>query len=156
MNDIFAQIATDRRLARDAGLIAPALEAVPDFTLPLDVTPGAHAFAPAPRISTHAELLAALAELRSRMASFLANLAPVFVAFIAWRFFRERIDAVFVSGLVLGLLGVTLLNVPLQYQFSLQGLVIWLMVVVALSALSCMIPARNAVRLTVRDVLAYE
>jgi len=54
------------------------------------------------------------------------------------------------------ILGVALLNVPLQYQFSLQGLVIWIIVVVMLSALSCVIPARNAVRLTVRDVLAYE
>ena len=76
MNDIFAQIATDRRQARDAGLIAPAPEAVPDLTLPLDATPGTHAFAPAHKMSTHAELLAALADLRSRKAPFLANLAP--------------------------------------------------------------------------------
>ncbi|MCU0500292.1 MAG: glycoside hydrolase family 2 [Anaerolineae bacterium] len=76
MNDIFAQIATERRQTRDARLVAPTPEAVPDFALPLDAVPGTHAFAPAPRISTHAELLAALAELRSRMAPFLANLAP--------------------------------------------------------------------------------
>lgn len=54
------------------------------------------------------------------------------------------------------ILGVSLLNVPLQYQFSIQGLIIWIIVVVILSALSCVVPARNAVRLTVRDVLAYE
>ena len=54
------------------------------------------------------------------------------------------------------LLGVTLLNVPLDYLFSLDGLLIWVVVVVFLSALSCILPARNAVRLTVRDVLAYE
>jgi putative ABC transport system permease protein len=54
------------------------------------------------------------------------------------------------------LLGVALLNVPLDYQYSLDGLLIWVVVVVVLSALSCVLPARNAVRLTVRDVLAYE
>ena len=37
---------------------------------------GTHAFAPAPKLSTHAELLAALAKLRSRKAPFLADLAP--------------------------------------------------------------------------------
>lgn len=54
------------------------------------------------------------------------------------------------------ILGVTLLNVPLDYRFSLAGLIIWVIVVLVLSALACIIPARNAIRLTVRDVLAYE
>ena len=54
------------------------------------------------------------------------------------------------------MLGVALLNVPLEYQFSLEGLVIWVFVVLVLSTLACILPARNAVRLTVRDVLAYE
>lgn len=54
-------------------------------------------------------------------ATLLANLAPVFVAFIAWRFFRERINAVFVAGLVLGLLGVTLL-MGLSMQLSARNL----------------------------------
>jgi putative ABC transport system permease protein len=54
------------------------------------------------------------------------------------------------------ILGVTLLNVPLGYVFSMEGLVIWVMVVIFLSALASILPARNAVRLTVRDILAYE
>jgi putative ABC transport system permease protein len=54
------------------------------------------------------------------------------------------------------LIGVALLNVPLQYRFSTQGLVIWVILVIVLSAVSCILPARNATRLTVRDVLAYE
>jgi putative ABC transport system permease protein len=52
--------------------------------------------------------------------------------------------------------GVALLNVPLQYAFSMQGLVIWLVVVLILSALASLIPASSATRLTIRDVLAYE
>jgi drug/metabolite transporter (DMT)-like permease len=54
-------------------------------------------------------------------ATLLANLAPIFVAFIAWRFFRERMNAAFVSGLVLGLLGVTLL-MGLSMQLSTRHL----------------------------------
>ena len=54
------------------------------------------------------------------------------------------------------LLGVSLLNVPLDYNFSMQGLIIWVVVVIVLSSVACVLPARNAVRLTVRDVLAYE
>jgi putative ABC transport system permease protein len=35
-------------------------------------------------------------------------------------------------------------------------LLVWLGIVLVLSALASLLPARNAVRLTVRDVLAYE
>ncbi|MBE0696820.1 MAG: ABC transporter permease, partial [Anaerolineaceae bacterium] len=52
--------------------------------------------------------------------------------------------------------GLALFNVPLRFIFSVEGLVIWLGVVLILSALASLIPARNAVRLTVRDILAYE
>ena len=54
------------------------------------------------------------------------------------------------------LLGTRLMTVPIRYVFSTQGLLIWLGVVLLLSAISSLLPARNAVRLTVRDVLAYE
>ena len=37
-----------------------------------------------------------------------------------------------------------------------QGLVIWLGIVIALAAVASLLPAWNAARLTVRDVLAYE
>ncbi len=53
-------------------------------------------------------------------------------------------------------LGISLLNAPLEYVFSSDGLVIWVIVVIFLSALASILPARNAVRLTVRDILAYE
>ena len=52
--------------------------------------------------------------------------------------------------------GVAFLQMPLDFVFSLQGLAIWLGLVVALSALASFLPAWNAARLTVRDVLAYE
>ncbi len=55
-----------------------------------------------------------------------------------------------------GALGSVILGVPLTYSYSLRGMWIWLAVVILLSALASFIPARNASRLTVREVLAYE
>jgi putative ABC transport system permease protein len=53
-------------------------------------------------------------------------------------------------------LGNSLLTVPLVYTLSAGGIVIWLGVVLVLAAVASTLPVRNAVRLTVRDVLAYE
>jgi putative ABC transport system permease protein len=53
-------------------------------------------------------------------------------------------------------LGERLMTIPILYVFSYQGLWIWLAVALLLAALASLLPARNAVRLTVRDVLAYE
>lgn len=52
--------------------------------------------------------------------------------------------------------GSATLGQPLTYSYSLQGMWLWLAVVIVLSALASFIPARNASRLTVREVLAYE
>jgi putative ABC transport system permease protein len=52
--------------------------------------------------------------------------------------------------------GGAMMGVPLTYAYSLPGLWLWLVVVLILSALASFIPARNASRLTVREVLAYE
>jgi putative ABC transport system permease protein len=45
---------------------------------------------------------------------------------------------------------------PLKFVFALDGLLVWLALILVISALACVIPARNATRLTVREVLAYE
>jgi putative ABC transport system permease protein len=60
------------------------------------------------------------------------------------------------SNLLSDALGMALLQSPLAHTFSAQGVWLWLVVVVILSALASFWPARNATRLTVRDVLAYE
>lgn len=52
--------------------------------------------------------------------------------------------------------GISILQSPLVYVFSLDGFLIWLGLILIISALACILPARNAVRLTVREVLAYE
>lgn len=48
------------------------------------------------------------------------------------------------------------LGSPLSYNFSVSGALMWLGISVSLSALASFLPAWNASRLTVRDVLAYE
>ena len=60
-------------------------------------------------------------------------------------------------GQVLGMaIGVAIMGVSLTFSYSILGLWLWLLIVVILSALASFIPARNASRLTVREVLAYE
>jgi putative ABC transport system permease protein len=53
-------------------------------------------------------------------------------------------------------LGQAVMGVPLTYSYSMQGLWLWLVIVILLSVLASFIPARTASRLTVREVLAYE
>jgi putative ABC transport system permease protein len=53
-------------------------------------------------------------------------------------------------------IGQTMFGSPLTFRFSLGGVVLWLVLVVLLAAFASIVPAWNASRLTVRDVLAYE
>ncbi len=53
-------------------------------------------------------------------------------------------------------LGLALIKIPLQYHYSALGAVIWFFVLSGIAAVASLAPARNAVRLTVREVLAYE
>ena len=48
------------------------------------------------------------------------------------------------------------LETPIQVYFTSTGYFIWLGLVIILSVLASVLPARNASRLTVREVLAYE
>jgi putative ABC transport system permease protein len=52
--------------------------------------------------------------------------------------------------------GSALFKQTLDFAFGLNGMAIWLAGVLVLSALASALPALRAVRLTVRDVLAYE
>ena len=45
---------------------------------------------------------------------------------------------------------------PIQVVFTFTGYAIWLALVLILSAIASILPARNAARLTIREVLAYE
>jgi putative ABC transport system permease protein len=52
--------------------------------------------------------------------------------------------------------GVTMLQSPLEFSFALDGFLAWLAGVLFISVLASALPARNASRLTIREVLAYE
>jgi len=53
-------------------------------------------------------------------------------------------------------LGLALIKVPLTYQYSPVAAIAWFFVLQAVALVASLGPARNAVRLTVREVLAYE
>ena len=89
---------------------------------------------------------------------------------------REIMRTVIVEGMVIGgiswMLG-ALLSFPITYllssiissaifhsqiavHFTYTGFLIWLLVVLVLAVVASILPARNAARLTIREVLAYE
>jgi putative ABC transport system permease protein len=45
---------------------------------------------------------------------------------------------------------------PIDIKITWDGFLLWLLVVLLLSAIASILPARNAARLTIREVLAYE
>lgn len=73
----------------------------------------------------------------------LSWLASAVIAFPASRFMSDQV-------------GMAFLQAPLSPAFSLQGALVWLGIVVGLSALASFLPARNASHISVREVLAYE
>jgi len=60
------------------------------------------------------------------------------------------------SKLLCIFVGTAFMQTPMELVFAPQGIVVWLGIVLILSVLASLIPAAHAVRLTVRDVLAYE
>jgi putative ABC transport system permease protein len=61
-----------------------------------------------------------------------------------------------ISYLLLSIISKAMINSPMPLDFTLLGIAIWLFVVVGLSVIASMLPARSAARLTIREVLAYE
>jgi putative ABC transport system permease protein len=47
-------------------------------------------------------------------------------------------------------------NSPIDTKITWDGYLLWLIVVLVLSAVASILPARNAARLTIREVLSYE
>jgi putative ABC transport system permease protein len=54
------------------------------------------------------------------------------------------------------IISVTIFETPIKVVFTLMGYGIWIALVLVLSTLASILPARNAARLTIREVLAYE
>ena len=52
--------------------------------------------------------------------------------------------------------GAAILQGSMDFAFGWNGVMLWLLVVLGVSATASLLPAWSAVRLTVREVLAYE
>jgi putative ABC transport system permease protein len=61
-----------------------------------------------------------------------------------------------ISSLLLNIIGKAMMGSPLAISFTPLGILVWLGVVSVLSVIASVIPARNAARLTINEVLAYE
>ena len=61
-----------------------------------------------------------------------------------------------ISSLLATIIGLAIFNTPVSLIFTLVGFMTWLGLVLVLSTLASVLPARNAARLTIREVLAYE
>jgi putative ABC transport system permease protein len=61
-----------------------------------------------------------------------------------------------ISQLLLNIIIQSIMGSSMDLTFTTQGVFIWLGVVVILSIVASLLPARNAARLTIREVLAYE
>lgn len=64
--------------------------------------------------------------------------------------------SLFISPLFSELLGLALIKIPLRYTYSAWGALAWLVILALIALAATLGPARNAVRLTVREVLSYE
>jgi ABC-type lipoprotein release transport system permease subunit len=47
-------------------------------------------------------------------------------------------------------------NLPLAFEYSFSSVAVWLVIVIVLSALASVWPARRATRISVHKALAYE
>jgi putative ABC transport system permease protein len=61
-----------------------------------------------------------------------------------------------ISSLLLAIIGQAMMGSAMTLSFTPLGIVLWLAVVIVLSAIASIMPARNAARLTINEVLAYE
>jgi len=76
------------------------------------------------------------------------------IGLISW--FLGAVLSFPITILLSRIISLAIFNSPSQFVLSPQGFFIWLALVLVLSALASVLPARNASRLTIREVLAYE
>jgi putative ABC transport system permease protein len=81
-------------------------------------------------------------------------LEGVLIGMISWAF--GTLFSLPMTKVMADTINIAIFDTPAKFTFSVQGVLIWLAVVVILSVLASLAPARNATRLTIREVLAYE
>ena len=78
----------------------------------------------------------------------------LFIGLISWGL--AVILSIPFSYLLSGIVSRAIFNTPIQVIFTPMGFALWLGLVILLSVIASVLPARNAARLTIREVLAYE
>lgn len=81
-------------------------------------------------------------------------LEGVAIGFISWLF--GTLLSIPLGSVLNNALGITLIGVPLSNAFSYNGVCLWFVLAIGISALASYFPAQSASKLTVREVLAYE
>ena len=76
------------------------------------------------------------------------------IGLISW--FSGAILAYPLGRVLSNAIGTITLRINLDYVYSVGGLVLWLAIACVLAVFASLLPARNATRISVRDVLAYE
>jgi putative ABC transport system permease protein len=78
----------------------------------------------------------------------------VIIGLISWIF--AALLAFPISMLMSYILNTAIFGVAGETAFTAIGFIIWVAIVIVLSVVASIIPANNAARLTIREVLAYE
>jgi len=76
------------------------------------------------------------------------------IGLISWVI--SAVAALPVSQAMSEAIGMSIFGSPLPFQYVLTGPVIWFGVILLFSLIASILPAQNAVRLTIREILAYE
>ncbi len=71
-------------------------------------------------------------------------------------FFLAVIFSFPITAMLNRIISLAIFNSPSQFVLNIWGFLIWLGLVLLLAALASLLPAYNAARLTIREVLAYE
>jgi len=78
----------------------------------------------------------------------------VLIGMMSW--LLGAIFSVPIGVLMSNAINLSLFGAPADFNVSIEGMALWLGLVVVLSVLASVGPARNATRLTIREVLSYE
>jgi putative ABC transport system permease protein len=76
------------------------------------------------------------------------------IGLISW--FLGALFSFPITFLLSRIISLAIFNSPSQFVLNPMGFIIWLGLVLILSAIASVLPARSAARLTIREVLAYE
>ncbi len=76
------------------------------------------------------------------------------IGLLSW--FFSIILAFPISYLMAYVINISLFGIPGEFSFTYEGFILWVGIVIVLSAVASIIPANNAAKLTIREVLAYE